>query len=321
MKIDLFKSKILLVRNDNIGDLICTTPSIEALRKKYPSAQIDIVVNSYNFEAINNNKFVDKIYCYTKPKHKKGFLEKLKAGIGKLKILIDIKKEKYDAVIVLRSDYSKSAELFSKITNAKYKVGVKNKRGKDDFNLYVDFDGNMNEVDFCYSCLDFFGVKKDYEKTTFYIPSNMINSHLKYYGYSAFHISARMKNNQMSFNKLVDIVNSLPSDKFIITAEPKDYKIAKMISKMCNIEFKKTTSFLDLGALFCNLKLLVTLEGGAMHLAPAVGLKTIALFGVSPLERWFPWGYKELVIQDKSLIAENIDKNLIISKIKENIDD
>jgi heptosyltransferase-3 len=52
--------KILLVRNDNIGDLICTTPAIEALRKKYPKAQIDIVVNSYNFVAINNNPFSKK---------------------------------------------------------------------------------------------------------------------------------------------------------------------------------------------------------------------------------------------------------------------
>ena len=42
--IDLNDKKILLVRNDNVGDLICTTPAIEALRKKYPNNQIDIVV-------------------------------------------------------------------------------------------------------------------------------------------------------------------------------------------------------------------------------------------------------------------------------------
>ncbi|HDX6325756.1 TPA: lipopolysaccharide heptosyltransferase family protein, partial [Campylobacter fetus subsp. venerealis] len=38
--------KILLIRNDNIGDLICTTPAIEALRKHFRNDQIDIVVNS-----------------------------------------------------------------------------------------------------------------------------------------------------------------------------------------------------------------------------------------------------------------------------------
>jgi len=33
--IELKKKKILLVRNDNVGDLICTTPAIEALRMLY----------------------------------------------------------------------------------------------------------------------------------------------------------------------------------------------------------------------------------------------------------------------------------------------
>jgi len=65
--------KVLLVRNDNLGDLICTTPAIEALRKKYSKAKIDIVVNSYNYLGIRNNPFVDKIYIYTKPEHKKIF--------------------------------------------------------------------------------------------------------------------------------------------------------------------------------------------------------------------------------------------------------
>ncbi len=55
--ISLHNKKILLVRNDNIGDLICTTPVVEALRKKYPQSQIDIVVNSYNYCAIVNNPF------------------------------------------------------------------------------------------------------------------------------------------------------------------------------------------------------------------------------------------------------------------------
>ena len=54
--------KILLVRNDNIGDLINTTPAITALRKYYPSAQIDILVNTENQSAIFNNPAINQIY-------------------------------------------------------------------------------------------------------------------------------------------------------------------------------------------------------------------------------------------------------------------
>lgn len=71
--INIENKKILLIRNDNIGDLICTTPAIEALRKKYPNNQIDIVVNSYNIQAIENNPFINHVYCYTKTKHTKKY--------------------------------------------------------------------------------------------------------------------------------------------------------------------------------------------------------------------------------------------------------
>lgn len=299
--------KILLVRNDNIGDLICTTPAIEALKKKYPSYQIDIVVNSYNYSAIYKNPFINKVYCYTKPKHVIGFMKKIVAGIKKLRMILEIRSEKYDAVVVLRRKYSKSAELFSKVTNAKYKIGAKNKNGRDNFNIYVDIKEKQHEVEFCYDCLNFFDVKNNNEKTSFYIDNELIDKYSNFKEFYCLHISARMKNNQLSDEKLVKILENINKNNLILTAEPKDYNLADKLSKRFNIQFVKTSSFVDLGALFKNLKLVLTLEGGAMHLSPAVGTKTIALFGQSEIDRWYPWGYKNLVIQDKTKIAENIE--------------
>ena len=92
--------KILLVRNDNIGDLICTTPAIEALRKAHPHAQIDIVVNSLNACVVRGNPFLNKIYIYTKPKHVKGAAAKVRAFWGKCKILLQIRRERYDATVI-----------------------------------------------------------------------------------------------------------------------------------------------------------------------------------------------------------------------------
>jgi heptosyltransferase-3 len=76
---------------------------------------------------------------------------------------------------------------------------------------------------------------------------------------------------------------------------------------------------IDLTGLISNVKLFVTLDGGAMHIAPALGVKTIAISGKTNMDKWYPWGYKNLVIQDKSKIAENIEPELIIDKIKENL--
>ena len=116
--------KILLVRNDNIGDLICTTPAIEALRKAHPRAQIDIVVNSLNACVVRGNPFLNKIYIYTKPKHVKGAAAKVRAFWGKCKILLQIRHEKYDATVIFRSSYSPSAAIFARAAGAKTTIGA-----------------------------------------------------------------------------------------------------------------------------------------------------------------------------------------------------
>jgi heptosyltransferase III len=311
--------KILLVRNDNIGDLICTTPAIEALRKKYPKDKIDIVVNSYNFDAIYNNPFVNKIYCYTKSKHKHSFIDKVKVSLEKLKILFQIKKENYDIVIIFRGGYSKSAALFSKITNAKIKIGVADEKGKDDFTHHIIPLPNMHEVELCFACLQPLNVNYANEQTKYFLKEDFQKKYKEFQDFTLFHISSRMKNNKLSFQKLSQIFSQVQNKKIIITAEPGDFEMAEKLEKQyTNIQFIKTSSFNDLGGVIFHAKTFVTLEGGAMHLGAALGKTTIALFGQSNKHKWAPWGYKNLILQDSSKIAENIENSQIIKMFNEN---
>ena len=305
--------KILLVRNDNIGDLVCTTPSIEALRKKYPKAQIDIVVNSYNHIAIDNNPYVNNIYCYTKPKHKKKISDKINAILGKTKILWQIKREKYDTVVVFRSGYSKSAELFSNVSMAKTRIGVKGKG--DNFTHHITPNPKEHEVEFCYKCLEPLEVKKGDEKPFFYLPQNLKDRYKNYQGFILFHISSRIEENRYPKEKFKKIVDAI-DDKIIISAEPNDIEDAKWLEKNTNATYVPTKSLIDLCGVISNTKLFVTLDGGAMHIAPALEVKTIAISGKTNMNKWYPWGYKDLVIQDKSKAAKNIKPERIIKTIK-----
>jgi heptosyltransferase-3 len=310
--------KILLIRNDNIGDLVCTTPAIEALRKKYPKAQIDIVVNSYNFLAINKNPFINNIYSYTKPKHKKSFSDKISALFGKIKIMSKIFFTKYDVAVVFRSGYSSSAEQFSNLSSAKIKIGVKDKRNRDKFTHHIEVNSNEHEVEFCYKCLEPLEVKKGYEKPFFYVPEELKEKYKIYKNYILFHISSRIKENRYSKEKFKEIIDKIEKN-IIITAEPNDFENAKWIENNTKAKWIKTNSLVDLTGLISNIKLFVTLDSGAMHIAPALGVKTIAISGKTNMNKWAPWGYKNLVIQDTSKIAENIEPELVVNKIKENL--
>ena len=63
-------SHILVIRRDNIGDLVCTTPLLSALRQRHPQARISVLANSYNAAVLEGNGDIDALYAYTKRKHR-----------------------------------------------------------------------------------------------------------------------------------------------------------------------------------------------------------------------------------------------------------
>ena len=65
------RRKYLVVRRDNIGDLVLTTPLIHALRQHQPDAWIGALVNSYNAPVLHGNPDLDAVFAYDKAKHRR----------------------------------------------------------------------------------------------------------------------------------------------------------------------------------------------------------------------------------------------------------
>lgn len=304
--------KILLIRNDNIGDLVCTTPAIEAIRKKYPNSKIDIVVNSLNSFVIKNNPFLDKIYTYTKTKHKNKFLDKIIAFFKKGEILYKIKKERYDICIIFRSSYSKYAGLFAKVSKAKRVIGVDENKEANFITDKILFS-NINETKLCFEILKPLNIFYDNEKIFF--KSNFKNE--KYKDFVFFHISSREKENKISANKAIDIINFLKTKykNIVITAE--DPVFADEVSKKTGVKYLKTSSLNELVSYLKSVKFLLTLEGGFMHIAPAIGVNTLIIFGKTDMNRWKPiyTNVKCIALQDETKLAENVDNKLIFDMI------
>jgi heptosyltransferase-2 len=62
---------ILVLRNNDIGDLIVVTPLFEALRRRYPDARIAAGIGDWNRAVLANNPFVDDILPVNAPWHNK----------------------------------------------------------------------------------------------------------------------------------------------------------------------------------------------------------------------------------------------------------
>ena len=53
--------KILVLRRDNIGDLVLTTPVLAALRQRFPHARIEALVNSYSAPVLEGHPDIDRV--------------------------------------------------------------------------------------------------------------------------------------------------------------------------------------------------------------------------------------------------------------------
>ncbi len=56
--------KILLLRADRIGDMLCTTPAFRAMRETYPDARIDLVASPGNKAVVRDNPHIDNVYTF-----------------------------------------------------------------------------------------------------------------------------------------------------------------------------------------------------------------------------------------------------------------
>lgn len=306
--------KILLIRNDNIGDLICTTPAIQALRKANPTAQIDIVVNSLNACVVKNNPFIDNVLIYTKPKHEPKIKNKIKAGLNKLKLLFKIYRTGYDVAVILRSQHSNAASIFARVSRAKQIIGVKN---VSPINLAISLKDEFHEVECMYALFSPLGAKNGGEKSI-YIPDKKSDD---FKDKLIFHISSRLEQNRLSEDKICQIIAELkPNYKIAISAE--DKVLAKAVSQKTNTKIIPSNNFEEAARYMANAKGLLSLDGGIAHLGPALNLPTVAIFGKTNPKKWAPYSPDKSstkTLSHESKIAQNISVDDIVKAVKETI--
>jgi len=168
-------SKILVVRNDNVGDLICSTPAIQALRENFPKVYIAVLVASYSQNAILGNPFVDEVFIYDKYKHGR-YKSRLVAWWNQFKILRSLRKKKFDLAIGLRSTFSPSQGWLVYFTGATFRLGTypskkKNKKFKFFYNLFSEeIINKSHEVEKNCKMLETIDVKIGDKRLSVYIP-------------------------------------------------------------------------------------------------------------------------------------------------------
>lgn len=290
--------KILIVKMSSLGDVIHTIPFVRVLKKNFPNAQIDWVVNEAYETLLKGNPDISEVITFKR--------KKWLSFIGFFKNLSEIKKfsnylksKKYDYVIDLQGLFK--SILIVLMANGKKVVGFSNPREPVSpfYDEKVEGDYNNHAILRYLSLLKPLGVDWHEEDIDFYIPLtdkdiDSVNNFLNELGikdnkYIVFAPFSRWKTKmweQDSFKRLAEIFESkgLP----VVFTGDKNEKLS--FSPKRSLVGRLTIN--QLYYLMKNSLFVLTCDSGAMHIASASGTKIFAIFGPTSSDRTGPFSLK-----------------------------
>lgn len=291
--------RLLILRRDNIGDLVCTTPLVAALRARLPRAWIGALVNSYNAEVLARNRALDELFVYEKRKHRTSGL--LKLALDRMRLLARIRRERLDAVLV-PAPTPQARRLAAGLGAARI--------------LEAPESPGVHEVERCFALGREFGVAgAPGPLEVFPDPAAIerVRARIGKGPFVAVHISARRPRQRWPLERYAALARELARAQPVMLLwspgapddprHPGDDAAAREVARLAACDALLPLPTPDLATLVAALslaRLVVCPDGGAMHLAAALGKPVVALFGDSPPERWRPWGVEHRIVRPPS---------------------
>jgi len=323
----MYSDRVLVIRRDNIGDLVCTTPLLRALRRQMPNARIDCLVTHYNQAVLQGHPDIDNLYTYTKAKHRAKGESVLKIYWKRLVVVAKMRMQHY-SLVLLPGGASPSALRFSKLIKGE-KVFI---RGDQDRTA------GPHEVEQCCNLLQRVGLTYDTPPPLITVDSDIkksIQRLLPAYPSSTkivgLHISARKPSQRWPAESFAVLARRLAQKNHALVLlwapgasdNPQhpgdDFKAEEVIRLTTGLPITPVpTQKLNelIGALsLCDY--LVCGDGGAMHLAAGLGKPIVCLFGQSTAAQWHPWGVPYRLLQNDSLSVEDISTDQVMSAFME----
>jgi len=317
--------RILIIRRDNIGDLVCTTPLIRALREQLPNAYIAALVTRYNMAVMEGNHDIDALFSYTKAKH----LEPCESAIGifwnRLMTIWNLRRQRFDWIL-LPGGPQRSAIRFARWIGAK-KILIRDQE---------DTAGGSHHVEQCCHQLLRMGLK--FETPSARLTPNpdavaKIKSTLPLTWQTlkapiiGLHLSARKPSQRWAASMFAETAHQLHQSlgaKFILLWSPgaannplhpgDDDKAAEVLNATVGLPVQavRTECLEDLIGALSHCDAIICSDGGAMHLAAALGKPMVCLFGDSDPEHWGPWGAPHRTLQKASREVDDLSVQEVI---------
>ena len=308
------KVNILIVKLSAIGDVIHTLPSLSALRKLYPEANITWVVEEDSSDIIKDHPYLNRVIV----SHRKRWMADLKRPRRAIRTIREIKAfirtlkgRSYDLVIDFHGLFKSS--LIVLLSGGKRKLGYDSMQ--ELIGLFLNDkiyeDMGKHAVDRYLDFLRYLGA--DVDNAEFLIPvqeenrnrvKNLltINNIDRKERFVAVNPVAFWETKLWEDDKFARLCDRITKDlkaKIILTGNRSDGMIEHIQSLMSNpsVNLGGQTTLRDLAHLYKLSSVVITTDSGPMHIATAMGIPVVVLFGPTDPLRTGPYGGGHVVIR------------------------
>ncbi len=284
--------RVLVVRLRSIGDTVLATPSLIALRRFLPDAQIDILLEDWVAPLLNDFDAVDNVISFKRNDLK-----------SRLQTAKTIRANKYDVAFNLHG--GTTATFFVRASGAKYRVGFRSYQYNFLYTHLAPSPLEFWQKDHAHSAeqqlslLGFVGVPvEDKPKSKLTVTPSALHS-----------IESRIQNPKSKIALLHPVAafdtKQWATENFARVAEflhEKDFQIVavatkkerEVLNQLVNLSKTPIQIFDDLTlseitALASRASIFIGNDSGIAHVASAVEVPSVVIFGSSNRDHWRPW--------------------------------
>lgn len=298
--------KILLLQLKRIGDLILTTPAIDALRGTFPDCEITLVATIECGGLLPAIANVDRVLVTRRQWRDVGAFWSVMHG--KFDYCVDFTRNDRSAFLAFLSGAQRRV--------VSYRV---REQSKTRARAYTDFVGvrvrDMHTVDYNLALVESLGAggsaatphielaKSDSDKAGALLrESNITKPYLIFHPGSA---RAEKLWNAERWAQVIDSFGHNDAFEVVLTSgssrdEQAHVAAIKNNTRQKVIDLSGKTDLLTLAALVRQARLLVTVDSAPVHLAAATGTPQVILFGPTNPFHWRPRGSLAVILHGKS---------------------
>lgn len=279
--------KILIVRLDRIGDVILSLPSIAAIRGRFPNAEISVMTRPSTRDLLEGHPTIDEVIPYY---YEKG--GRHSSIIGNVRFIREIQIRQFDLAFILHP--STRAVMVPFMAGIPYRIGFDSTLPFLLTKKVPDrrFEGQKHESEYTLDIVRAFGIPEIPPAPFLEVKPDdefRANEIFRQFGIAdgervvALHPGASCASKRWPVERFAELGASLSAGRRVaIVGGQEEKKLGKILKDAIGsaaVDLTGELSLKELASFLKRCEVLVTNDSGPAHIAAAVGVKTVTIFG------------------------------------------